>query len=108
MTYDSDENLSGIRIQTYDEFGKEDRLLTAEQAKKEGWTIYDETPGDITDDKVEHGFVRITVIPPAVLTTQKAVENSDQPFAENEGDAYKSIVDGNRRPVTWQAVRNLQ
>ena len=96
LTYDSDENLSGIRIQTYDEFGKGDRLLTAEQAKKEGWTIYDETPGDITDDKVEHGFVRITVIPPAVLTTQEAVENSDQPFAENEGDAYKSIVDGNR------------
>ena len=24
------------------------------------------------------------------------MENSDQPFAENEGDAYKSIVDGNR------------
>ena len=45
---------------------------------------------------MEHGFVRITVIPPAVLTTQKAVENSDQPFAENEGDVYKSIVDGNR------------
>ena len=90
----NDTTMDYIMIQTYKADGTPDQLLSAKDAKAQGWIIEDATP----DKETAVGnsqFVSITVVPPAVDTTNPVSAVAANAFDQEES-AYESIGNGTR------------
>ena len=93
LAYDrGDETDPGIRIQTYDQDGSEDKLLTVAQARAEGWTIIDNTALPAQGERDNEKFVSITVIPPETASFD-AQGSAPGAFTDRES-AYANIGNG--------------